>query len=294
MKHIVLTVLCLALGLASARGQTVEQKKATIAYLQSLQQADGGFIGAVAPPIKVPSGLRATSSALRALKYFGGEPRDREACAAFVRKCHHKASGGFSDQPGGKPDVFSTAVGIMAAVEVRIPEDTYAEGAVKFLAENAKSFEDIRIAVAGLERIEKTSPRAAEWRKQVAGLQNADGTAGKGEGAARETGSVVVALLRLGGRVENKAAVLKTLYDGLRADGGFGKEGAKASDLETSYRIMRAFHMLKSSPQTPDQLRQFVGKCRNDDGGYGIAPGLASTVSGTYFASIILHWLDQK
>ena len=119
-------------------------------------------------------------------------------------------------------------------------------------------------------------------------------TAGKGDGAARETGSVVVALLRLGGKVENQDAVLKALRAGQRSDGGFGKEGAKESDLESSYRILRCFHMLKSKPEAPDKLRAFVATCRNRDGGYGAAPGQPSTVAGTYFASIVLHWLDEK
>ena len=54
------------------RGQTAEQKRATIAYLQGLQAADGGFVPGQAKP---PSTLRSTSSALRALQHFGGEPR---------------------------------------------------------------------------------------------------------------------------------------------------------------------------------------------------------------------------
>jgi hypothetical protein len=38
-------------------------------------------------------------------------------------------------------------------------------------------------------------------------------------------------------------------------------------------------------------VRSFVAKCRNADGGYGVAPGQPSNISGTYFAAIILHWL---
>src|SRR5262245_62752730 len=56
------------------------------------------------------------------------------------------------------------------------------------------------------------------------------------------TGGAVVAELRLGRAAENKAAVLKALKEGQRPDGGYGKEGAKGSDLETTYRVLRAFH----------------------------------------------------
>ena len=41
----------------------------------------------------------------------------------------------------------------MAAELVDIPRQDYADKAVRLLANNTQSFEDIRIAVAGLERI---------------------------------------------------------------------------------------------------------------------------------------------
>ena len=51
--------------------------------------------------------------------------------------------------------------------------------------------------------------------------------------------------------------------------------------------------MLKEKPAEPDKLRAFIAKCRNADGGYAVAPGQPSTAGGTYFAGIILHWLDS-
>ncbi|MGO9416384.1 MAG: prenyltransferase/squalene oxidase repeat-containing protein [Syntrophobacteraceae bacterium] len=50
---------------------------------------------------------------------------------------------------------------------------------------------------------------------------------------------------------------------------------------------------MKEKPDAA-KLRAFVAKCRNADGGYGVMPGQKSTGSGTYFAAIILHWLDEK
>ena len=52
--------------------------------------------------------------------------------------------------------------------------------------------------------------------------------------------------------------------------------------------------MLKAKPAKADDLRRFIAKCRNNDGGYGVTPGAASSAGGTYYASIILHWLDAK
>ena len=74
-----MTVLGLVVWLAPALAQapTAEQKKATVAYVQSLQKENGGFAADRRPDS--PATLPATSSALRALKYFGGELKNREA-----------------------------------------------------------------------------------------------------------------------------------------------------------------------------------------------------------------------
>jgi prenyltransferase beta subunit len=277
-------------------GQSAEEKKATIAYLRGLQSRDGGFLAAQPMPGAQGQGssLRATSAALRALRYFGGEPRDKAACGKFVRSCFHETDGGFSNFDDGQSDVTSTAIGLMAVVELKLPADEFSAAAVRYLGEHVKTFEEIRIAVAGLEAIGKRPPQADRWLEQILKLRNADGTYGKGDGVARATGSAVVAVLRLGGKVEDVDAVVKALQAGQRADRGFGKEDAKSSDLETSYRVVRCFVMLKARPADVAGLREFVAKCRNADGGYGVAPCQTSSASGTYFASIILHWLAEK
>jgi hypothetical protein len=56
---------------------------------------------------------------------------------------------------------------------------------------------------------------------------------------------------------------------------------------------MRCFMMLKERPARVEGLRTYVAKCRNEDGGYGVAPGQPSNVGGTYYATIITHWLDK-
>jgi prenyltransferase beta subunit len=296
LKRFALLALCFTVNLAPTRAQTADEKKATISYLQGLQSSEGGFLAVAPDPksnrINTPS-LRATSSALRALKYFGGEATDKKVAAKFVASCFDKKSGGFTDHVGGRPDVAVTAIGLMAVVELKMPADDYIEPAVNYLGENAKNFDDIRIAVAGLEAVGKRAKQADDWLEQVRKLANEDGTFGKGDGKARDTGGSVVAILRLGGKVEHKDNVLKALKAGQRSDGAFGKDGTDKSDLESSYRVMRAFHMLKEKPADVDALRTFIAKCRSKDGGYGIGPGTESSVSSTYFAATILHWLDE-
>ena len=98
----------------------------------------------------------------------------------------------------------------------------------------------------------------------------------------------------MGAEPANLEPILKVLKEGQRQNGGWGKADSEiASDLETTYRVMRCFVMLKARPANVEGVRSFVAKCRNADGGYGLAPGQASSVSPTYFAAIVLHWLKD-
>ncbi|HEY7424584.1 MAG TPA: prenyltransferase/squalene oxidase repeat-containing protein [Gemmataceae bacterium] len=291
MKRVLLGGLCLLIVARPAPAQSDVQKKQTIAYLQKLQTDDGGFRASAAAK---ESNLPATTSAFRALKYFGGAPRDKDACIAFVWKCFDKDGGGFAARPGGKATYQPTAVGIMAVVDLKMSTEPYADAVIKYLDEHSKTFEEVRLTAASFESLGKRPPHAEAWLKQIAMMRHADGTYGEGDGVARDTGGAVCAVLRLGGTVEQRDNVLKVLNGGLRKDGGFGQVGADGSDLATSYRVMRAFHMLKTQPERAGRLRDFIARCRNDDGGYGVAPGQPSNVSGCYYAGIILHWLDEK
>jgi prenyltransferase beta subunit len=291
MRRVLLAGLCLLVVSVPIRAQTPDEKKATVAWLRKLQAADGGFQPA---PGKAPSGLRATTTSLRALKYFGGEVPDQAACVEFVKSCFDKDSGGFADRPGGKPDVIATAIGVMAVIELKLSIDPYEAGTLRYLGEHSRGFEEIRLAAAGLEALGKRPPQADDWLKEITRMRHDDGTYGKGDGAARDTGSAVVAVLRLGGKVEHPEAIVKFLDAGQRKDGGFGKAGAAGSDLETTYRVVRCYHVLKARPAAADRCREFIASCRNRDGGYGVAPGEPSSAGGTYFAGIVLHWLDGK
>jgi prenyltransferase beta subunit len=283
--------VCLLVAVAPALADRPDaSSKATVAFLRKLQNPDGGFRPDVG---KGPSSLRATSSGLRALKLFGGEPADPSGAAAFVRRCVHKHGGCFADVPDGKCDVTSTAVGAMAAVELKLPPADYEEGVLAYLGDQVRSLDDLRIAAAALEAMGKRPPQADAWRRQVERARSPDGTWGAGAGAARETGGAAAALLRLGGKIEDREAVLKALSAGQRSDGGFGKDGAARSDLESTYRVMRAYHMLGGKPDV-GRLRAYLDSCHNEDGGYAVSPGRPSSAAGTYYAGSVLHWLDGR
>jgi prenyltransferase beta subunit len=287
---LLLTVLA-GLLVMPAVAQTPDEKKVTLAYLQKLQTKAGGFR---ADAKAVGPSLRGTSACLRATKYFGGTVAHREECRKFVLSCLDEKTGGFANTPGGKPDPIVTAVGLMALVELKVPTEKYEKRAIAYMIANTREIEQVRMAAAGLETVGKRSEKDAAWLARLAKMQNGDGTFGRGESLARDTGGMVACVLRLGGKVKDPALIRKALDDHQRDDGGFGRAEAKTSDLETSYRVMRTYHMLRSKPKKAGDLHKFVARCRNSDGGYGVAPGQPSTAGGTYFAGIILHWLDAK
>jgi prenyltransferase beta subunit len=298
-----MTRFCLAtlgglLSLAAVGAQTadIQGKLNTGRFVLSCQTRQGGFAPAKPAEGKSPKGsLRATTAAVRALKYLGVKlPFNKEACVQFVQNCYDPASGGFADTPKGKPDVVSTAVGAMAVAALDMPIKDYRKGVRDYLGQHVKAFEDIRIAVAGLESFETVSSHQDEWLELVIAKRHPVGTWGEGAGAARETGSAAVAVLRMKGPVIHRDTVVKTLKAGQRADGGFGTADTENSDLESTYRVMRAFVMLRTLPDNVEGLRSFVAKCRNDDHGYGVRPNQPSGVGATYYAAIIMHWLPKE
>ncbi len=115
-------------------------------------------------------------------------------------------------------------------------------------------------------------------------------------GHGRALASKLVTQFRLGVPADKQKfqAELGLLKRDQRSNGGWGKDDSPKSDLETTYRVMRCFMMLKERPAHVDALVNFIHKCRNEDHGYAVAPGQNSSISGVYYAAIIMHWLDDK
>lgn len=293
-----LTLVLLLPSLTVAQ-PTAEQKKATIKWVTDLQDPMGGFY--LAPPAPnidaIPSpGLRATSGAVRALKYLGAEVPNKDKHAAFVLKCYDPATGGFAE-PGGKPDVTITSIGVMAAMELGIPKEKFAK-AMDYLKENAKTFEEVRIAAAAVEAwgvkdcpfdVKLLIRRATEL-----GAKGSSDQRTQQDGGARAFASVIATVLRLGSPMDEGARKHcgELLRLGQRDDGGWGKTGAKSSDIESTYRVMRALVLLGQRPDLA-KVRKFVDAHRNDDGGYGLTPDDQSSMSGVYYAVIITKWLND-
>jgi len=275
-----------------------EAKKATLKWVLAQEDPNGGFYLAPQDPkvdsIPRPS-LRATNGAVRAIKYLGAEVPNKDKHAAFVLKCYDPATGTFAE-PGGKADVASTSIGVMAAAELGIPHDKYAK-AMDYLKENAKTFEDVRIGAAAVEAWGvKDSPFKLDAWHEIATKDVPKELPPFKEGGARLIGSLTALIHRLGLQKESdsKPATIARLLDaGQLPDGGWCKQGETTSDIESTYRVMRAYMLLKQTPKDPKALREFVESHRNKDGGYATKPGDKSNMSGAYYAVIITKWLDE-
>jgi prenyltransferase beta subunit len=267
----------------------VAQPNDTAKWVLAREAPTGGF--ALTAKDTKP-GLRSTSGAVRALRYLGEQVPNKDKHAAFVLSCYDPKTGGFAE-PGGKPDVTITAVGVMAAAELGIPKEKYAK-AMDYLKANAKTFEDVRIGAAAVEAWGvKDCPFKLDAWADVARKQLDEGFGDPADGGARELGSVAAMLLRLERaevREQEKMLTARLVRAGQRADGGWGKKGEKDSDIETTYRVMRAFYLLKETPKDVAKVREFVAKHRNADGGYATKPGDASGMSGAYYAAIVSSW----
>jgi len=279
---------------AFAFAQTADEKKATLKFIDSLRDPETGA-WAVSPPKdgeKLKPSLRAVNGAVNALKFFGGEVTDKEKVTKFVMGCYDEKTGTFAE-PGEKPTVASTCIGVLSATALGIDKAKYKK-AMKYLGENMKVFEDYRLTAAAIEAFGvKEADIDLRQFGEKALLAHAT-EAGPGlMSSPRAVGSFLAMYLRLGGKKDRSASGtdLQTLLRGQMKDGGWGKDDAKASDAETTYRVMRAFMLLEEKPKDPEAVAKFVASCRRKDGGYGVDAEAPSSMSGVYYAAKITEWL---
>ena len=282
----------LAAAFLTADEATVHDRPA-IGFLQKLQTRSGGFIDFPAARGSSPQpSLRLTRTALRAFRLLGGRPADRGAVLRYLKACYDPASGGFADCPGAKPDPISTAVGLMICGELKTPVEPYLECGLKFMNDKTEGFEQIRMVASALEELNRRVPNVDKWLKEISDVHNFGRSYGSGPVLARTTALYVMAQLRLGGKPESSEAVLKILREDQREDGGYGGNKPGGSDLEVCYRVVRVFAYYRVQPPKPEKLRELIAACRNADGGYGVRPKEPSSLHGTYYATIVRHWLD--
>ncbi len=265
--------------------QTVADFAQTAAFAAAQQNADGGFAGSPGQP----STLGATNTGLRVLDYSGGSVLDEAGCIRFVNSCK-VPGGGFAQRPGGQADVVTTALGLMAAAELKIADKSMVDDAVAYFGKNARAFEEVRMAIAGLEAVGARSPDNAKWASQLEAMRAADGAFGQeGPSRAFTSGGVAASFLRMGMPLNHKEPVIAAIKAGQHDDGAWSKDDGP-TDLSSSYRVMRGLYMLGEKPDVA-RLKGYIDRCRHADGSYSNTPGGPGSLGGSYFATIILRWL---
>ena len=265
------------------------QELSPLKFVDSLENPLGGYWPNLATKGK-SSSLRATVAALRVYKYEGKALPNFEKHRDFMLSCWHEKDSGFADFPGGPTDVILAAVGLMGARDGAFINNEKRTLGTRYLVDNAKNFEEIRMASAFLADEPYDAKVAESWQKTILARANKDGTFGSGFSKPRDSASAWVTLLRLQFSLKNYELLSK---DFRMKDGGFGSESSDRSDLETAYRVSRYFHMIQNQKMLRDTLG-FIETCRNEDGGYGPRPGEKSSLGSTYHAIIIKKWADPR
>jgi prenyltransferase beta subunit len=291
-------LLILLLLVPSLFAQSPQEDEQLRKFLAQINLPEGGYLPAPPEPQKemriVPT-LPTTASGLRAQKYFSGKIPNIEKHREFVKQCFDASSGGFSVVPKQKTDVTTTAIGLMALAELEIDGKEIIDPAVRYLVENAKTFEERRIAAGGFEAVKIIPPVVKEWMVELRKTAQPDGTYGEGPSKGRTTGGAIAFILRLGGELspEERKAVIECLQAEQQADGAYLVADGKRTDLEATYRVMRALYLLQAKPRNLGALKIYLEKCRNPDGGFGRRPGEASSGSGCYYYASISKWIKH-
>src|SRR5262245_9056427 len=200
-----LLLVCVLSSAALAQGPDAAKFDA-IKYVRKLQTPSGGFLpGPMSDAAKPTPSLRATSAAVRSLKYLTGQTVKESVpnavkVAEFVMSCYDPKTGAFADTPGGNPDVNVTSVGVMAAVELDIPKEKFRK-ALDYIHDNVKSFEDVRLGAAAVEAwgVKDCPFDLKPWLAIADKQLGPEGTAGRREEELpRETASVIAMKMRLG------------------------------------------------------------------------------------------------
>ena len=254
---VVVVLAALDGGRKQVRAQSPTEFVQTAAYAAVHQNDDGGFDAGPGQP----STLGATNSGLRVLDYVGGSVPDIAVCIAFVKACQVKGVG-FAQTPGGKPDVVTTAIGLLAAAELKLADRAMIDDPVAYFGANAKTFEEVRMSIAGLEAVAAVSADFPRWAEQIESLRQPDGSFGEGASKAFASGGAGAAILRMGMNLENRDAVIAAIKSGRRPEGAWSKDDGPP-DLSSSYRVRRALYMLKEKPDV-EKLVNFISRCRHE------------------------------
>ncbi|MGL6076274.1 MAG: prenyltransferase/squalene oxidase repeat-containing protein [Fimbriiglobus sp.] len=290
MKWLATLLLALAATMAPAQ----DKKAETIKYILALQDPETGAFKVIADA--KPS-VRACNGGVKLLKVLGEKIPQEAKLTEFVKSRFNADEGQFQELDGTS-DLATTAVGVMVVAELTIDKKPFAP-AMFNLQKRVKTFEEARIAAASAEAWGISDPLFSydPWFAIAAKEYESQKGIDAKEGGARLTASYMAMLLRLKRTFEKLPEMRQAILTGQKDDGGWGKAGAKTSDLETCYRVLRALKLDKTDKavavKLSPALTKFIDSCRNADGGYSVEPSQSSTLSGTYYAVMVETFLAE-
>jgi len=273
----------------AAPGQPARAEDSIVAAVLALQDPQ---TGAFRVSSESPPSLRACNGAVKILRTRRAEIPQRRELIQFVRGCYDGLAGHFQE-PGQKPTVAINAIGLMLIRELDLPREEFA-GALRYLAKEATTWEDIRIAAAAVEAWgvrEAEYPREA-WEK----LAQAEAATAKPQDARFQGGYLALQLRLEWLRPRDvPTARITQILESQLPDGGWGPPGQTTSDLETTYRVLRGLHYAGAQgPATQKayaRTQELLRRLQTREGLYPNRAGTPANLSGTYYAVMIQSWI---
>lgn len=264
----------------------------TVAWLQSLQNADGGFGYRSAAPSHAASGY----GCVGALSLLKAKPKAPAECAAWLLACRN-ADGGFGYAPGTPSDLWYTACALkaMRALDA-LPKDKI-EQTPAYIERHMLEPTPQRAALYlawGIDALAVLGRQPTDRATLVAACRKGQRMPPRWEGAfgaypelpsERMTAYSLWALSRLGSEPLAKDAAITYLEGCQRPDGGFGYGWPGwRSEVWNTFAAVKALKAVGKLPGDPKACAAFLRRCRNPDGGFGPYVGAPSTPLATLWA----------
>ena len=277
---------------------------ATITWLQSCQNPEGGF--GLAPGI--PSDMDSTFRAVDALEILGAGPLRARPCTDWILSCRN-TDGGYAGEPGWHSNVAWTwfAVAVLSGLDAKPPEpqktidwlnsaanddggngSSPITGRLAYHAAWHSSCEYTAYKAQALQCLQ-AEPKARS--KMIAFLQSLQTKESgfrcrSGGPTSGYTMDALDGLTALAATPLDANACARWLNSLRRADGGYGWPNSNRSSLRSTAHSILSLSRLDRLPDI-DQCETTVRcvlTCQSKQGGFGHRPGHTPTVTSTWHA----------
>jgi len=277
---------------------------ATVAWLQTCQNADGGF--ALAPGI--PSDMDSTFRAVDALKILGAAPLRPQACIDWILSCRN-VDGGYAGEPGWHSNVAWTwfALAALRALNTKPPDPqetiawlhatTNADGGsgsspvTGRLAYRGAWYSSSEYTAYQAQALQCLQAQPKDQAKTIAFLQSLQTDEGgfhiRAFGPTSAYTMVALdGLSTLSATPSDPSACVRWLTSLRRADGGYGWPASTRSTLRNTAHCLLALSRLDQLPSINQREAtvRYILACQTEEGGFGRRPGHTPTVTATWYA----------